>query len=302
MVYSNSYDIKCKLDTCGIYPTVTDTERGEIVCGSCGLVLLQKLEDTHDETRYTQEEYMTQTRTGPATSLSMHDRGLSTRIGDNKDSTGNALSNKTKMTFSRLRMWDQRSKSKSINRNLGSAFTILAGIKTKLAIPDSVIENAAYIYRKVIAAKLARGRTIQSLVAASLYAACRETNTPRTLDDISKAGNVEKKILSRDLRTIVKTLDLSLRQYDSNSFVVRVSNDLGIKEKTKRDAFDIMAKSQEKRISDGKNPIAHAVACLYLACMLNNEKISQRKFSQESGISSVTIRNSIAIIRKALNL
>lgn len=301
MDYPEIFDVKCKLDRCRVYPTVTDAERGEIVCGGCGLVLLQKLEDTSHEGGYSQD-YMTQTRTGPATSLSMYDMGLSTNIGHNTDSTGNSLSSKAKATFERLRVWDQRSKSKSATRGMTVAFTVLSGITSKLGIPEHVSEQAAYLYRKITAAKLTRGRSTRSLIAAALYAACRETNTPRTLDDISGAANVEKKLLSRDLRTIIKELDLKLQQYDNTSFITRLSNDLGIKEKTKRDAFDILQKSQEKRISDGKNPVAQAAACLYLSCLINNEKLSQRKFSEISGISSVTIRCRIAALRKFLNL
>jgi len=301
--YPKIFDIKCKLDKCSIYPTITDTERGEIVCGGCGLVLLQKLEDTsHEGTSFTQEDYMTNTRTGPAISLSMYDMGLSTNIGYNTDSTGNSLPTKTKAIFNRLRMWDQRSKSKSSTRNLTVAFTILSGMASKLGIPEHVTEHAAYIHRKITAAKLTRGRSIRSLIAASLYTACRETNTPRTLDDIANAANVERKSLSRDLRTIIKELDLNLKQYDNISFITRLSNDLGIKEKTKRDAFEILQKSQEKRISDGKNPVAQAAACLYLSCLINNERFSQRKFSEISGISSVTIRCRVAAMKKTLNL
>ncbi len=246
MDYPKIFDVKCKLDKCSVYPTVTDTERGEVVCGGCGLVLLQKLEDTSHEGGYSQEDYMTQTRTGTATSLSMYDMGLSTNIGYNTDSAGNLLSSKAKATFDRLRVWDQRSKAKSVTRGMTVAFTILSGITSKLGIPEHVSEQAAYLYRKISAAKLTRGRSIQSLIVAALYAACRKTNTPRTLDDIANAANVEKKLLSRDLRTIIKELNLKLQQYDNTSFITRLSNDLGIKEKTKRDAFDILQNHKKK--------------------------------------------------------
>ena len=55
-------------------------------------------------------------------------------------------------------------------------------------------------------------------------------------------------------------------------------------------------------IKDGKNPVAQAAACLYLSCIFNDENLSQRKFSEISGISSVTIRCRIAALRKSLNL
>ena len=300
--YSNDYDVKCQLDTCKTYPAITDSERGEIVCGGCGLILLQNMADaSYENNGFTSEDFMKMSRTGPASSLTMNDRGLSTVIGTNKDSTGKALSSKTKYEFNRLRTWDQRSKSRK-TASLSKAFTLLHGMKTKLGISDNVVENAAYIYRKVVNAKLTRGRTMVSLISASLYAACRENNIPRTLDDIANAGNVERRILSRDLRTIIKKLGLNLNQYDTTSFISKISNNMDLKEKTKRDAFEILRRCEKEGITAGKHPVAQAAASLYISCIINGEKISQKKFSVESGVSDVTIRNRTVLIKKTLKL
>ena len=300
--YSSDYDVKCQLDTCETYPAITDSERGEIFCGGCGLVLVDNMSDiSHENNGYSSEDFMKMTRTGPATSLTMNDRGLSTVIGTNKDSTGKALSGKTKYEFNRLRTWDQRSKSRQ-TASLSKAFTKLHGMKTKLGIPNNVVENAAYIYRKAVNVKLTRGRTMNSLIAASLYAACRENNIPRTLDDIAKAGNIERRILSRDLRTIIKKLELNLNQYNTSSFISKISNNMNLKEKTKRDAFKILDLCEKEQITAGKHPVAQAAASLYISCIMNGEKISQKKFSVESGISDVTIRNRSILIKKTLKL
>ena len=300
--YSRDYDVKCQLDACKTYPVITDTERGEMLCGGCGLVLVQNIADmSHESQGYTTEEFMSQARTGPATSLTMHDKGLSTVIGNNTDSSGHALSSKTKMTFGRLRQWDKRSKSRTTSA-LSKAFTVLNAMKTKLGIPDNVVEEAAYIYRKAANAKLTRGRTMTSLVAAALYAACRETNTPRTLDDIAEAGNIERRILSRDLRTLIQKFNLKLDQYNTASFIVKISNNLNLKEKTKRDALSILKRSEDAKITSGKHPVALAAASLYLACIINGEKLSQKKFASAAGVSDVTIRTRAGLIKKTLKL
>ena len=300
--YSSDYDVKCQLDTCKTYPIITDSERGEIVCGGCGLILVQNIADiSYESNSYTLEGFMKLARTGPATSLTMYDKGLSTVIGTNKDFSGNALPSKTKYEFNRLRTWDQRSKSRN-TATLSKAFTLLHGMKTKLGIPDNVVENAAYIYRKTVNAKLTRGRTMASLISASLYAACRENNIPRTLDDIAAAGNVERRILSRDLRTLIKKLGLNLKQYDTSSFISKISNNMNLKEKTKRDAFEILKRCEKEQITAGKHPVAQAAASLYISCIMNGEKISQKKFSVESGVSDVTIRNRVVLIKKTLKL
>ena len=300
--YSSDYDVKCQLDTCKTYPVITDSERGEIVCGGCGLILVQNIADTsYENNGYTLEGFMKLARTGPATSLTMYDKGLSTVIGANKDFSGNALPSKTKYEFNRLRTWDQRSKSRN-TATLSKAFTLLHGMKTKLGIPNNVVENAAYIYRKVVSAKLTRGRTMTSLISASLYAACRENNIPRTLDDIANAGNVERRILSRDLRTIIRKLGLNLNQYDTASFISKISNNMNLKEKIKRDAFEILKRCEKEQITAGKHPVAQAAASLYISCIMNGENISQKKFSVESGVSDVTIRNRSVLIKKTLKL
>jgi transcription initiation factor TFIIB len=300
--YSNDYDVKCQLDTCKTYPAITDSERGEIVCGGCGLILLQNMADaSYENNGFTSEDFMKLSRTGPASSLTMNDRGLSTVIGTNKDSTGKALSSKTKYEFNRLRTWDQRSKSRK-TASLSKAFTLLHGMKTKLGISDNVVENAAYIYRKVVNAKLTRGRTMASLISASLYAACRENNIPRTLDDIADAGNVERRILSRDLRTIINKLGLNLNQYDTTSFISKISNNMNLKEKTKRDAFEILRRCEKEQITAGKHPVAQAAASLYISCIMNGEKLSLKKFAVESGVSDVTIRNRAVLIKNTLKL
>ena len=285
--------------TCETYSTITDLERGEMVCGGCGLILVQNMPDTsYQGNGFSYEDFTKQSRTGPAISLTMYDKGLSTMIGKNTDSTGTALSSKTKHEFNRLRIWDQRSKSRDTTR-LSKGLTTLHGMKTKLGVPDNVIENAAYIYRKAVSAGMTRGRTTSSLVAASLYAACRKHGIPRTLDDIADVGNVEKKILSRDLRMLIKKLELELDQYNPTSFISKISNNLNLKEKIKRDAINILKRCEEQRITAGKHPVAQAAAVLYLASLLNDQTLNQKQLAKESGISEVTIRNIVVSMKKA---
>lgn len=296
----SEYDVRCDSCVYKAYPIITDSIRGEILCGGCGLVLMQRLEDPSHE-GHGQEQFMRQARTGPGTSLTMHDRGLSTMIGRDVDSTGRAIPGRARQAFSRLRTWDQRSKSRSVS-SLGKALTQLSGMKTKLAVPETVMEEAAYIYRKAVSKGLTRGRTMSSLICASLYAACRGNSTPRTLHDIALAGNVERKVLSRDLRTLIKKLGLELEQYDTGSFIVKIANNLELKEKTKRDAMVILQRAEDIRITSGKNPVAQAAAALYIACVINDEGISQKKFSLEAGVSDVTVRNRAALLRDALKI
>ncbi|MGB6527060.1 MAG: hypothetical protein WA323_04145 [Candidatus Nitrosopolaris sp.] len=60
------------------------------------------------------------------------------------------------------------------------------GVKDILSINDTLIEKSAYIYRKVLQKRIIKGRSIPALMVASIYAACRESHVPRTLDEIAQ--------------------------------------------------------------------------------------------------------------------
>ena len=52
-----------------------------------------------------------------------------------------------------------------------------------------------------------------------------------------------------------------------------------------------MIKAEELMITSGKNPVAMAATVVYLAAIVNAEKVSQTQVSKAANISSVTIRN-----------
>ena len=293
------------ISTGGLHgPLVTDSNRGEVLCSSCGIVVLDKVEDmTPEQKSYSLEDYNNNTRTGMASALSIHDKGLSTIIGNtDKDATGRFISSYMKSTFNRLRTWDNRSKSSSQEKNLRSAFVILGTVKSKLDISDNVIERAAYLYRKALTKNITRGRTITGMILSALYVSCREANVPRTLQDVADAGNISFKDLSRHYRVFVKALELQVVSFTPSEFVSKIGTIVGLSEKAKRDAVNILYHAQKKGITDGKNPVALAATAIFLSGVSNEEKITQHKIASASGVSSVTIRNTARVLRKKLEI
>ncbi|MDE1724526.1 MAG: transcription initiation factor IIB [Thaumarchaeota archaeon] len=279
-------------------PFVTDNIRGEILCARCGMVLADKVEELGSDKLQT-EDYNTSTRTGLGSALSIHDKGLSTIIGNvDRDAAGNSISTSMKYTFNRLRTWDTRSKSSSSERNLRSAFVTMSAVQTKLELSDAVIERAAYLYRKALTKNIIRGRTITGMVLSALYVACRESGVPRTLQDISTAGNISFKNLSRHYRVFVKALDVHVDSLNPAELVSKIGTLVSLSEKAKRDALEIIASAKQKGLTDGKNPISLAATALFLSGTVNEEHVTQDKIAKASGVSTVTIRNITKILRK----
>jgi len=299
----NSLVVGPKCPSCGNKKIVTDQNTGELFCGKCGIVITDKIVDASAEWRsFSNEGGTDPTRTGAPTSLTMHDRGLSTIIGTvNKDASGKPLSTSMKSTIERLRTWDSRSQTNSsADRNLRQALNEMNKLKDKLSLSDTVIQKSAYIYRKALEKKLVRGRSIQGLVAACLYAACRNTETPRTLQDISNGMNVRKKDIARCYRLIFRELELKMPVVDPIKGVSRIASIAELGEKTKRKAIEILNQAKDSGLVAGKDPMGIAAASLYLACISTGEIKSQKEISIASGITEVTIRNRCAGLRKML--
>ncbi|MCH7648098.1 MAG: TFIIB-type zinc ribbon-containing protein [Nitrosopumilus sp.] len=293
---------KPKCPSCGGKKIVSDQDTGELFCGKCGFVITDKITDTGAEWRSFANDESNRARTGAGTSLTMHDMGLSTVIGAaNKDATGKPLSASVKSSIERLRTWDSRSQAhSSADRNLRQALNEMDKLKDKLALTNAVIEKAAYIYRKAMERKLVRGRSIQGLVAACLYASCRTTETPRTLDDIANGINIKRKDVARCYRLIYRELELKMPVVDPVKGVSRIASIAGLGEKTKRKAISILNEAKRTYITAGKDPMGIAAAALYLACISTGEVKSQKEISNASGVTEVTIRNRCAGLRKML--
>ncbi len=281
---------------------VTDQNTGELFCSKCGLVITDRIADTGAEWRSFSNDEGNKARTGAGTSLTIHDMGLSTVIGAvNKDATGKPLSASVKSSIERLRTWDSRSQAhSSADRNLRQALNEMDKLKDKLALTDAVIEKAAYIYRKAMEKKLVRGRSIQGLVAACLYASCRNTETPRTLDDIAKGINIRKKEVARCYRLIFRELELKMPVVDPVKGVSRIASIAELGEKSKRKAISILNQAKDVGLVAGKDPMGIAAAALYLACISTGEVKSQKEISIASGVTEVTIRNRCAGLRQML--
>ena len=280
-------NLKAKCPRCAKGPLITMQETSETCCSKCGLVIAERVDEAGVFPRSVDDA-----QTGVPTSLAVHDQGLSTRIGqENRDSTGRPLSTEMRHNMKRLHTWDSRSKNNPVDRNFMSAFAELGRLEDRLSLSKATVEAAAYIYRKALEAKLVRGRSINAVVSASVYAACRNTGMTRNLKDIELAANIKRKDIARCYRMIVKNLDLKVEVVDPVSCVARIGSLLNVKESTKRYAIKVLKEARDNDGIAGKDPMGLAAASLYLACVAQNEDITQRIIAEAAGVTEVTIRN-----------
>jgi transcription initiation factor TFIIB len=219
----------------------------------------------------------------------------------NRDARGRKLKLPQVSLMKRLRRWQSRSKNQSsIERNLVRALTEMDGLASRLHIPSQVKEEATKIYRQALDNDLVRGRSIERVVAASLYAACRLTRNPRSLKEVAEKSPESMKDIARCYRLIHNRLDMDTPNPDARNRVSRIAESLGMSEKAKGKAVDILTVANEAKMNLGKHPVGLAAAALYIAGRACGEHVTQDAVAEASGVTTVTIRNRYQVLEKFL--
>lgn len=300
---------------------ITDEDAGEIICSRCGVVLEEKI------VSYVQE--FTRKNSGDANSNSRSHMmavnakcvGSSTSIGIGKsfgstDHTGKTISKRVKDSLARLQNTGnlQKTNQKQSQRSMNSAMVKLNGLIHKLDLSENVHLETVKLFKRAQEAKITRGRSVIGVVAACLYHMCKESDIPRDMAEISEHSNMRKKDLFAFYRVTVDTLGLYSIKIDSTNrknnnddedtkdcniaklrhtkYIPKIASRLDLPQRICRNAARLIL-AQDDHILSGKNPRVVAATAIYLTC--NNDKIyndmTQRKVSEASGITEVSIRN-----------
>ncbi len=290
---------------CGSSEFYEDTTRGENICTACGCVINDRMMDTGPEWRaFTAEERNARARTGSPMTLTMADKGLATTIGwSDRDANGRSIAANNRAAIYRMRKWQIRTLvHSSQHRNLSIAMSEMDRLTSQLGIPSETKETAALIYRKALSRRLVRGRSIEGMVAASIYLSCRIHKIPRQLDEIVTEARVNRKELGQCVRLILRNVDIRVPIPSANDLMPRISADLSLDGRTLQCAMDIINKARQHGLTAGKDPGGLAAAALYIAGIIEDDRRTQREIAEASNVTEVTVRNRYKDLAQSLQI
>ena len=268
-------------------------EKGEIVCGQCGLVIHERILDIYHSGKraFTKQEKERRERTGSPISILLPDMGLSTVI--DKSNIKNPDLKRAAKWNSRM-TWDKR--------NMLIATTELKRIASNLNLPDHIKKSAIRLYKEAFKRKLLRGRSINGMVAACLYFACREKRIPRTLQEILDETSISAKNVRRCYRTIIRELNLKAPSTDPISLIPRYIAELNLDAEIEKTTINILQKFITNFSTSGKDPKGLCAGALYLVCKIRNKRISQKEIANLVGVTEVTLRSRYKELIRKLNI
>ena len=265
----------------------------ETVCDDCGLVLEDRPIDHGPEwCAFDDTERIERTRTGPALTPTRHDRGLSSEIGfDQTDANGTTLSGRKRSQIGRLRREHRRGRwSSKAEQNLAHGFSEVRRIVGALDLPRSLRDQACRLYRTAAGEDLIRGRSIEAMAAASVYAACRCAGLPRTLQEVSVTSAVSHERVQNAYSVLNRELELPTVPMEPLEYVPRVTSALGLSAGTRQRAAALAKQAVRTGVANGYNPAGVAAGCVYQAAREQDERVTQAALADAAEVTPMTIR------------
>jgi len=266
---------------------------GEIVCSQCGLVISERSVDvSHSDKRaYTSQEKKQREHTGAPISSLLPDMGLTTVINkkDIKDpDLKRAVKWNTRIT------WEKR--------NLLIATTELKRICSNLNLPKHIKFEAIKLYKEAFKKKLLRGRSINSMIAASIYLAIRLKKIPRTLQEILEESAENAKDVRRCYRVLIRELNIKSPNTDPSALIPTYIANLKLNHEIEETATKIVNTFSARFSTSGKDPKGIVAGALYIACKLKGLELTQKQIADVVGITEVTLRSRFKELSTKLNI
>lgn len=275
---------------------VIDYSAGDNICRGCGFIVADRIIDERNEMRQFCNDAASQARLDRVGDVARPGEScLSTEIGGTD----------AKSTQLRKLHFHSESSSSSSNTTTTVKHQSRAKIQTlgtTLGISPALVNMATDVYALVVreSSVTITSKTIDAVVAAVLYIACRKTGQVHTLKEFESASGVEKKKIGKVFKLLTRTLDLEVATTSTAQFIERFCMSLNLPRKTQLVALGVASnvcglEEAGQVVLSTKAPVKIAASVIYLVASISNMKRSLDEIARISTVSNTALK---ALVRE----
>lgn len=278
---------------------------GDIVCGSCGLVLLDRVVDTRLEWRtFSNDDQngVDPLRVGDAGNPLLDNENLSTMISYAPD-VGRAG---RELSRAQLRLVVDRK-----DNALLAAFAKISQMLDGYQLPKLVQDLAKEVYKLVYEERALRGKLQELIMAAAIFLGCRQLKVARSFKEIGALTNVPLKVIGKVAKIMTLILkeklttnpdlfhmqdNIQTTQTLALDLIRRFCSHLGVSTQLTNGAEYMATRCNELGILAGRSPTTIAATVIYMAGFVFGADLPTSKISEKTGVSEGTIKTSYKVI------
>lgn len=177
---------------------VEEFSSGDMVCGSCGLVLGDRIVDTRSEWRtFSNDDQGNDdpSRVGDAANPLLNGSQLQTSIAFNDGSAGRNRD---------LHRAQNKATHDKSTKTLVTAYKEIGALCTVIGIQENVANTAKHLFKMVNDAGAFKGKSQETIIAGCIFIACRQLKVPRTFREIFALTKVSKAEIGRIFKSLEK--------------------------------------------------------------------------------------------------
>ncbi|MBR3363052.1 MAG: transcription initiation factor IIB family protein [Bacilli bacterium] len=202
----------------------------------------------------------------------------------------------------RLKKWNTYNKEKNMSRNLAYALSKLEEYCNKLNLSEKAKIDTVKTYTDALEHNILSGRSVEVVMASSIYIACRINQCPYSVAEIATLCNVTQKQVMKIYKIICKELKIKLPLMKPESYITRYCELLEVSDSITDRAITMCKEADEANIINGKSPTTVASTTIYLSSVIMGQKVTQRDIADTVGVSDVAIRKYAKILKDELSL
>jgi len=264
-------------------PFIIRNDNGALVCKNCGMVFSDIIFNYDESPHYTPEDFLKN---------SFHSKVInnsgSRTIIFTKNSNFKKI--KYKERYSKLSKIQNRYVNSKEN-NLSKATLLFKSFFAILNTPKYLRKDIINLYKKIIDAKLTVGRAILDFILVAIYLSYRIYKIPLIQEELTNKLGIPNKKFDKYYRLTILKLKLKIPPLPPESFVQKFCNNLHLPPLyvIKINEFIQFIRETTNFIT-GKKPHAIAISSIYIFCKMDNIKLSQKRLSEISYVSCLTLQ------------
>ncbi|MCJ1244759.1 transcription initiation factor IIB [Trapelia coarctata] len=293
---------------------VEEFSSGDMVCGSCGTVLGDRIVDTRSEWRTFSNDDQNNddpSRVGDGANPLLDGPQLATSIAFG-DGGGRARD---------LHRAQNKANHDKTTKTLLAAYKEIGTLCDAWHITKNVSDTAKHLFKMVHDGGSFKAKAQEVIIAGCIFIACRQCGVPRTFREVFALTKVSKKEIGRIFKSLERFFaaqnllkekemvkaGVNVNPNDTYNTTTstkaqelcsRYCNQLGLSPKVSIISQSLADKMSTVGALAGRSPLSAAAACIYFVSHLMGYPRTAKEISAVAGVSDGTIRTSYKFLEK----
>ena len=156
-------------------------------------------------------------------------------------------------------------------------------------IPQSIINDAKVIYKKMSDNKITRGENRNGMIATSIYMSCKKNKVPRMPEEIAEIFKIKDTTLTKGCKKFQDMMRVNIENTTPEDFINRFGSKVDMSPEMRDICKQILKKSTEFGVLTTNMPQSIAAGVMYLVITTCGLDITKDELSEACGISPATI-------------